>query len=76
LEEIPGRVGTDEMKTITVYSFDKVRKRKVKVGTLEERRRTDRGNNIIGLLKLAAIRFKLSPGKKIQVEFGSILVEL
>jgi len=64
------------MKTITVYSVDKVRERKVKVGTLEERRRTDRGNNIIGLLKLAAIRFKLSPGKKIQVEFGSILVEL
>jgi hypothetical protein len=65
-----------EMTTITVYSVDKVRDRKVQVGTLVERRRTDRGNNFIGLLKLAANRFKLAPGQKIQVEFGGIRVEL
>ena len=64
------------MTTITVYSVDKVRERKVQVGTLVERRKTDRGNNITGLLKLAANRFKLSPGQKIQVEFGGLLVEL
>ena len=64
------------MTTITVYSVDKVRERKVRVGTLVERRRKDRGNNIVGLLKLAANQFKLSPGQKIQVEFGGILVEM
>jgi hypothetical protein len=64
------------MTTFTVYSVDKVHERKVQVGTLVERRRTDRGNNIVGLLKIAANRFKLSPSQKIQVRFGSILVEL
>jgi hypothetical protein len=64
------------MTTFTVYSVDKVRERRVQVGTVVERRRTDRGNNITGLLKLAANRFKLSPGQKIQVQFGGILVEI
>jgi hypothetical protein len=67
---------TDEMTTFTVYRFDQVRERKVQVGTLVERRRTDRGNNIVGLLKLAANRFKLSPDQKIQVEFVGIRFEL
>lgn len=64
------------MTTFTVYRFDKDRDSKVRVGTLVERRGRDRGNNIVGLLKLAANRFKLAPGQKIQVEFGGIRVEL
>jgi hypothetical protein len=67
---------TDEMTTFTVYRFDKDRDRKVQVGTLVERRGRDRGNNIVGLLKLAANRFKLSSDQRIQIEFGGILVEL
>jgi len=63
------------MTTFTVFSVDEVRERKVKVGTLVERRGTDRGNNLAGLMKLAAKRFKLSPGQKIQVQFGDFLVE-
>ena len=39
------------MTTFPVYSVDKVRETKVQLGTLVERRRTDRGNNIAGLLK-------------------------
>jgi hypothetical protein len=66
----------DDMTTIPVYSVDKARERRVQVGTLVERRRTDRGNNIAGLLKLAANRFKSSQGQTIQVEFRGILVEL
>jgi hypothetical protein len=65
-----------EMTTFTVYRVDKVREKKLPVGTLVERRNTERGNNIAGLLKLAAHRFKLSSGQKIQVEFGGFLVEL
>jgi hypothetical protein len=76
LEEIPGRVRSDEMTTFTVYRFDKVRDRKVQVGTLVERRGTDRGNNLVGLLKLAANRFKSSAGQRIQIELGGIRVEL
>lgn len=64
------------MTTFTVYSVDKFREGKVRVGTVVERRKTDRGNNIVGLLKLAANRFKRSPGQKIQVQFGGILFEL
>ena len=64
------------MTTITVYSVDKGRERKVQMGTLVERRRTDRGNNIAGLLKIALNRFKLSPGQKMQIDFGGFLVEL
>jgi hypothetical protein len=74
--ERPFRRRGDEMATFNVYSVDEVRDRKVKVGTLVERRRADRGNNIAGLLKIAAKRFKLSPGQKIQVVFGGIRVEL
>jgi len=64
------------MMTFTVYGVDKVRERKVQLGTVVERRRTDRGNNIAGLLELAANRFKLSSDQKIQVQFGGFLVEL
>lgn len=64
------------MTTFTVYRFDKDRDSKVRAGTLVERRGRDRGNNIVGLLKLAASRFKLSSGQRIQIEFGVILVEL
>jgi len=64
------------MTTFTVYRFDQVRDRKVRVGTLVERRRKDRGNNIAGLLKLAANRFKLSSDHTIQIDFGGIRVEL
>jgi len=63
------------MTTFTVFSVDKAPEREVKVGTLVERRRTDRGNNIAGLLKLAVHRFKLSSDEKIQVQFGGFLVE-
>lgn len=64
------------MTTITVYRIDEVRKAKLQVGTIVERRRKERGNNTAGLLRLATSRFKLSSCQKIQVDFGGILVEL
>jgi hypothetical protein len=73
---MPCRTRSDEMTTFAVYRVDKVRDKKVRVGTLVERRRRDRGNNIAGLLKLAANRFKLSSGHTIQIVFGGILVEM
>jgi len=64
------------MKTFTVYRFDKVREKKVQVGTLVERRENERGNNLAGLLNLAANRFKRSSDHRIQIAFGGFLVEL
>jgi len=64
------------MTSFTVFSVDKAHEKRVHVGTLVERRRTDRGNNLAGLLKLAADRFKFSPDQRIQVQFRDFLVEL
>ena len=41
------------MKNITVYRVDYVRKTKVPIGSVVERRSEERGNNLIGLLRLA-----------------------
>jgi len=63
------------MATFNVYRVDKNRERKVQVGTVVERRGTDRGNNIAGLLNIAANQFKLLPGQKILINFGMFLIE-
>lgn len=41
------------MKAYTVYQIDYVRHVREPVGMVMERRKTDRGNNIEGLLRLA-----------------------
>jgi hypothetical protein len=48
------------MRNVTVYRVDYVRKMKVPIGTVVERRVKDRGNNIIGLLRLARKAFSTS----------------
>lgn len=45
------------MKIATVYLMDYRSKSRLPVGTLEERRRTERGNNQKDLLRLARERF-------------------
>ena len=49
------------MTPVTVYRIDYVKKTKVKVGTIFERRRKDRGDNLRGLLFLAKRSFASSP---------------
>jgi hypothetical protein len=73
---MPGRSGGIAMRQFSVYTVDKVTATRVRVGALVERRRTDRGNNFAGLLRLAAHRFKSSPGQLIQIDFRGMLVEL
>jgi len=41
------------MKFVTVYRVDYVRKTRVPIGWVAERRRKDRGNNLLGLIRLA-----------------------
>ncbi len=49
------------MTPITVYRVDYVNKTKVRIGTIFERRRRDRGDNLRGLLFLARRSFASSP---------------
>ena len=64
------------METCKVYLVNKQRASKIPVGTLVERRGAERGNNIVGLLKLAAIRFNVSLGQTIQINFRGICAEI
>ena len=64
------------METCMVYLVNKQRTSKIPVGTLTERRGAERGNNIVGLLKLAAMRHNVSLGQTIQINFRGIVAEM
>lgn len=49
------------MRPISVYRVDYVKKTKVRIGTVMERRRRERGDNLQGLLFLARKTFASSP---------------
>jgi hypothetical protein len=49
------------MKPVSVYRVDYVRKTKVRIGTVMERRKRERGDNLTGLLFLARKMFAASP---------------
>jgi hypothetical protein len=55
------------MKNITVYRVDYVRKTKVPIGRVVERRSQDRGDNLIGLLRLARKSYATGPQEAIQI---------
>ena len=43
----------ENMRTVTVYRVDYVKKTRVPIGEVQERRKKDRGGNLLGLLRLA-----------------------
>ncbi len=45
------------MKNVTVYRVDNIRKTKVPIGSVVERRLKERGDNFIGLLRMARKSF-------------------
>ncbi len=55
------------MKNITVYHVDYVRKTKVPIGTVIERRTRERGDNILGLLRLARKAYSSSPQEALNI---------
>jgi hypothetical protein len=55
------------MKNITVYRVDYVRKLKVPIGRVVERREEERGDNIIGLLRMARNAFSTSPEEALHI---------
>lgn len=61
-------MGDDKMmKIATVYLMDYRSKSRLPVGTLEERRRTERGNNQKDLLLLARERFASNPNEALNM---------
>lgn len=55
------------MRNVTVYRVDYVRKMKVPIGLVVERRVKERGDNIIGLLRLARKAFSSSPEEALHI---------
>jgi hypothetical protein len=49
------------MRPVSVYRVDYVKKTKVRIGTVVERRTKERGDNLSGLLRLARKMFAASP---------------
>lgn len=64
------------MESCLVYLVNKQRASKIPLGTVMERRSTERKNNIVGLLKLAAIRYNLLMGQTMQIYFRGICAEM
>jgi hypothetical protein len=55
------------MRPVSVYRVDYVRKTKVRIGTVVERRSKERGDNLSGLLFLARKMFAASPQEAILI---------
>ena len=55
------------MRNVTVYRVDYVRKMKVPIGLVVERRVEERGDNIIGLLRLARKAFSTSAEEALHI---------
>lgn len=63
------------MNRHTVYRLDREKKTRVPVGTILERRKDERGSNLVGLLRLARKTFVSSPEDSLQIEAGNLLIE-
>jgi hypothetical protein len=55
------------MKTVTVYRLDHVKKTRVPIGGVQERRKKDRGGNLLGLLRLARKIYGIGPEDAIHI---------
>ena len=55
------------MRTVTVYRADYVKKTKVPIGVVPERRKKDRGDNFLGLLRLARKIYGAGPEDAIHI---------
>lgn len=55
------------MKQVTVYRVDYVKKTKVPIGHVVERRTKERGDNLMGLLRLARKRYSRSPQEALHI---------
>jgi hypothetical protein len=64
------------MKSLTVYRVvDRENNTIVPVGTVLERRKGERGSNLVGLLRIAKKTFEFPPGDPLQIQAGNMWVE-
>jgi hypothetical protein len=63
------------MKGLTVYRVDRETRKKVPVGTVVERRKEERGRNLIGLLQVARQDFILSRSDALQIQADNLRIE-
>lgn len=55
------------MKNVTVYHVDYVKKTRIPIGWVAERRRTYRDDNLLGLVRLARKMYASSPQEAFQI---------
>lgn len=60
------------MKSVTVYRIDYVKKTRVPIGTVVERRKKDRGDCLLGLLRVARKTYSSSAQDSIQIAIDVI----
>lgn len=64
------------MKSLTVYRVvDRENNTIVPIGTVLERRKGERGSNLVGLLRIAKRTFVSSPGDSLQIQADNMWVE-
>jgi len=63
------------MKSLTVYRVDRETRRKVPVGTVVERRKEERGRNLIGLLHVARKNFVSCRDDAFQIQADNLRIE-
>ncbi len=60
------------MKSVTVYRIDYVKKTRVPIGTVMERRKKDRGDGLVGLLRIARKTYSSPALDSIQIAIDVI----
>lgn len=63
------------MKGLTVYRVDRETRTKVPIGTVVERRKEERGRNLIGLLQLARKDFVAARDDALQIQADNLWIE-
>lgn len=63
------------MKSVTVYRIDYVNKTRVPIGTVVERRKKDRGDGLVGLLRIARKIYSSSALDSIQIAIDVIRIK-
>jgi len=63
------------MKGLTVFRVDRETRTKVPVGTVVERRKEERGRNLVGLLQVAKKDFVSSRGDTLRIQANNLSIE-
>ncbi len=63
---------TSGMQIVTVYRIDYAKKSRVPIGVVVERRKRDRGNNLLGLLRVARKTYSSSALDSIQIAIDAV----